>query len=886
MRGDFPLAHVTHAFHRRSLFCRPWTLGLATVVLLLASPAYANVLDHVAAFHIRPESLRQALLDFGRQAHVQIILPETRRASVMAAGLEGRYTERRAVRLLLKGTGLRYAITDHTVEIFPRAETNRGAQTLTDPTDTPSKTSSARKKTTPHIAAAVLHEVVVTGTHLSGGPPPSEPIISITQRDIQASGYQTVEQVMDALPENFNSVGSEQNDFNSLTTSGNIAFGSAVDLMGLGFDSTLVLVNGHRLAPAGLNGAFTDVSVLPLSAIKRIDVVTDGASAIYGADAIGGVVNYILKSALHGGEASAEYGSVTRGGLRDYRLTQSDGVNWRSGHVFFSYEYHDRTPLDALDRPFSVPAAPGELTPGMTQNSFYVLASQEINPSVKLRSQGFYSRRRGMILSGFDGIAIADRARATQFSYALGSKIRVSKDWTVNARVAYGGNNSSSSSLYGTLAGDNRLASASVVANGPIYTLPAGRVKTALGVQVRAEKLSDQVTGVYEFADIHKNRTVEGVFAETEVPLLRSMRGGVPRTSLSMNLAARLDHYSDFGSSFNPRAGIAWTPRKGLRIRGTISSSFKAPNFYELYGSVGSNLVNSPSPLGPAGSSVALLFLQGANPHLKPEKSVEWTAGLDFSPVSIPGLSANVTYYHVDFRDRIAEPGIPLLSALNQGGKYASYIQENPSASELSTLASPPYIYENVTVIPGLGPSRVLSDAVAIADNRLQNIGRTQVRGIDGAVQYVHRHAGFRYTFGLNTAYLFSFKNTPRPGAPSLSVLSTLDNPVDFRGRLRAGVGYARLQMNGFLNYVNHYRDVTNPVPVPVASWTTLDLTASYRLREFSIDHIRSRVTVSCTNCLDRAPPAVRVSSDFLGYDPSNANALGRFLSATVTLRW
>ena len=55
-----------------------------------------------------------------------------------------------------------------------------------------------------------------------------------------------------------------------------------------GYDSTLVLVNGHRLAPAGINGAFTDISVIPLSMIKRIDVLTDGASAVYVSDAMGG----------------------------------------------------------------------------------------------------------------------------------------------------------------------------------------------------------------------------------------------------------------------------------------------------------------------------------------------------------------------------------------------------------------------------------------------------------------------------------------------------------------------------------------------------------------------------------------------------------------------
>ncbi len=867
--------------------------------MILVAPARAAVPDQITTFSIPAEDMARALLDLGRQAHIQVILRNAPLRGLRSSALEGRYSLRVALQKLLRGSALTYALSEHTLDILPKTHSGAKPQSagdagsrrlrITPSTESKRSRSVQVSRSTKQRARPMppnLHEVLVTGTHISGGPPPSEPMITITQQDIRESGYQSVEQLMDSLPENFNSVGSEQNGFQSQTDAGNVGYGAAADLMGLGYGSTLVLVNGHRLAPAGINGAFTDISVIPLSAVKRVDILTDGASAIYGADAIGGVVNYVLRAHQRGGETSLEYGGVTHGNLKDYRISQSYGWNWSSGYALASYEYHDASPLNVLDRPFSAAAAPGDLIPGLTQNSVYLTATQSLGNRATLNAEGFYSHRRNTETVADGTQPLSGYAETSQHLYALASTVRLPDSWALHARVSTGGNDTRESSIYGALAGDDKLETASTTANGPLYAWAAGSIKGALGLQVRYEALSSLFTGLYALTDINKHRTVESAFAETQVPLLASGRLNARNPSLVLDVAGRVDRYSDFGTSLNPRAGIAYRPVRGLKIRGTISTSFKAPNFYQLYGGQDSELVNSPEPQLPTGQSVALVYLYGSNPNLRAETSTEWTAGIDVAPRVLRGFTTEFTYYHVRFKDRITDLGIPLLAALDQPSEYAPYIERNPSVAQLESWATPEHGYFNLTAYPGLGPVRSLLDAVAIADDRFQNVGQTQTSGLIANIDYVRQMDELHFHVGFNGAYLFEFKNISVPGAAPYSALNTLDNPVNFRGRVTAGMNTRSWAVTTFINYVNHYRDISTGAPVPVASWTTINLTGSYRLRRIAGVWGRPRISISCVNCLDRAPPAVRLIGDYLGYDPANANALGRFVTAAITVRW
>ncbi|MFD2499803.1 TonB-dependent receptor plug domain-containing protein [Rhizorhabdus histidinilytica] len=133
----------------------------------------------------------------------------------------------------------------------------------------------------------------------------------------------------------------------------NTGFGSGANLRGLGSDATLVLVNGRRMAGSGGKGDFTDLSSIPVGSIARIEILADGASAIYGSDAVGGVINMILKKDFEGAETRARFGSATSGSLRDYQFSQLAGTRWSTGHIMASYEYSKRAALPSADRRFT-----------------------------------------------------------------------------------------------------------------------------------------------------------------------------------------------------------------------------------------------------------------------------------------------------------------------------------------------------------------------------------------------------------------------------------------------------------------------------------------------------------------------------------------------------
>jgi hypothetical protein len=132
-----------------------------------------------------------------------------------------------------------------------------------------------------------------------------------------------------------------------------------VNLRGLGADSTLVLVNGRRLAGTGLKGDFADVSALPTAAVERVDVLLDGASALYGSDAVGGVVNIILRRDFEGQETRLR-AAAAKGGAEDLIVAHTAGRRWSTGGVVLSLEHGDQNALNAEDRAYT---STGDLRP-------------------------------------------------------------------------------------------------------------------------------------------------------------------------------------------------------------------------------------------------------------------------------------------------------------------------------------------------------------------------------------------------------------------------------------------------------------------------------------------------------------------------------------------
>lgn len=207
-------------------------------------------------------------------------------------------------------------------------------------------------------------KITVIGSHIKRkdieGP---SPLATLTSEDIERSGVTDVIGLFTKLPISGQGTFSTQGNSSDDTANG----GSSVSLRGLGADSTLILVNGRRVSVSpfakGIDTAFVDINNIPLTAIERIDILKDGASATYGSDAIAGVINIVLKEDYEGVEVSAKFGGTADGGGSENGVSILWGSsNSKSNHTFIM-DFFEREEIMYSQRSYSRSANQTALRP-------------------------------------------------------------------------------------------------------------------------------------------------------------------------------------------------------------------------------------------------------------------------------------------------------------------------------------------------------------------------------------------------------------------------------------------------------------------------------------------------------------------------------------------
>jgi len=236
----------------------------------------------------------------------------------------------------------------------------------------------------PELAAAQdsPQRVTVTGSNVRRtDTETASPVQVITRAEIEQTGKQTIQEVLRGL------TGDNQGSIPGSFTNGFAAGSSAISLRGLGVNSTLVLINGRRMATYGLaddgSRTFVDLNSIPLEAVDRIDVLKDGASAIYGSDAVGGVVNVILRKDYKGVAIGATAGTSYKGDgttTRAYINAGTGSLDSDRYNVFASLELSKQKSIMATDR------------------SGYLGTND-------LRYMGYFDSRRGSYAAGFGEFA-------------------------------------------------------------------------------------------------------------------------------------------------------------------------------------------------------------------------------------------------------------------------------------------------------------------------------------------------------------------------------------------------------------------------------------------------------------------------------------------------
>lgn len=960
-------------------------------------PVTAQAQTEQREYDIAAQPLGDALREYSEISGRQILFATDLVKGRRSTSVRGRMSSDRALSRLLAGSGLLPELVDGALIL------RAGNGAAADNGSTESGADGA---------------IVVTGSRIRGAGPTGSPVVTIDREAIEKSGYGTVQQILQSLPQAFMG-GSNETTTGATTRNGtgnDSTLGSSINLRGLGTNSTLVLIDGARPALGGTGGLLADISLIPMTAVERIEVLTDGASAIYGADAVAGVVNVRLRNRFEGAETILRAGTAD-GDMTEVQFSQLLGKKWSGGHFVLAYQYSDRGALSASERDFaredlrpfggpdyrSIYASPGtiraangllfgipagqngraltaaQLLPGVQNrrdnradtdilprqrvHSLYAAGEFDITDSLTFRANVLAAQRSFSRLSNVTSLRTArvpvtnpfyvdpiGTRQPVQVTYNfvndVGPQINNGRVRAISTsaglekglgewRVQFGGsfgiqkgkafsrnlvnsarlavaladtNPATSFNVFGDGTANNpatidfirgsvetiddyKTWSAALRGDGPLFSLPAGDVRLAIGAEYRRERYdyfrvldsNTLVPVAAPYPGFPGPRHVKSIYAELLVPVFGPDNAVPGFHKLDLTLAGRIEDYNQFGRTENPKFGLRWEPVAGIALRGSYGTSFRAPQFDELIGPALSlySTLSVPDSASPTGvSNVLALF--GYSQNIRPEKATSWTAGFDIAPPSMPGLKASLTYFDVDYRDRIGTLTEDYLRFLTNRDVFGGVVTDDPPLDLVQFYYSQPTFTNPINIAP--------NEVVAILDGQTRNLAREHQKGIDIDLGYAPEFAGGRLDLGVSGTHIFSIVKQLSPGSVRSDFVGLYASPVKWR--LRGRLGWARdgFSANAFVNYTDGY---TNQVVVPieqVSSWTTVDLTLSQRIGG-NPDAEGGRglqLSLAIQNLFDRDPPYVNNKSQTsaLGYDPEKASPLGRMISVQAVVRW
>jgi iron complex outermembrane receptor protein len=879
--------------------------------------ASAQTLVH---FDLPGQPLARSLTAIGSATNTDVGFSATQVAGFLAPPLKADLTVDGALQHVLAGTGLSSKhLDDHTIVIsatesvvagqsadFVHAGSvvdNSALLVLAQTDSSVPKDATTLESTVSPDTADELEEIVVTGTHIRGIENKTNPVIVIDRDQIDRSGYSSTQDLIRSLPQNFSSGEASEDGFltGNVRAQQNTDFASGVDLRGLGASSTLVLLNGHRLAPSA-SGTFVDVSQIPLAAIDRVEILTDGSSAIYGSDAVGGVVNIILKKDYHGADTVAKYGATQDGGRDGVLAAQTFGSIWSGGNIAGTVQFQRQGALPARDRDFaSALPEPNELLPQTNSYSATLDGRQILSDHLEVYGDVLLSRRTYTTASSqaFPGLgieAVTTDGDTRAIDVTPGFRVILSPRWSIELNGLYGYQKSTGTSAETSpgaildVANDNRFTekSADLIINGRVHATPAGDLGIAIGSSYRTEDLNTVIvdTPGGPFPTVGA-RHVTAEFAELLLPIVAAANREPMLEALELSAALRRDDYSDFGSTTNPHLGLRWAPWTDLSFRASYGKSFRAPSlFEESQESTADQLIYIYQVASPVGSAVVPALIEYGSKTLAAERARTTNFGLEYKPSEIHGLTIGLDYYDIRFQDRIIVPPIPF-NFLQQPGIYGSLI--SPVASDAAAQA-----IVNAAVSAGAIFSDYYGNGVAgvryLYDDRQQNAAIVRQTGADFSAQFTEQFGAHALTSQLNVSLIDKIDTQFAPGASFANQVNTVGSPVRWRARFDSAWGGKAWSLSGAVNAVGSYVNTAASGNPPIASWTTFDLNATLNPDAYfdSPEWRGFSLSLIVLNVLNRDPPYVMNSTAIypVNYDPTNASPLGRFVTLALRKKW
>ena len=408
--------------------------------------------------------------------------------------------------------------------------------------------------------------------------------------------------------------------------------------------------------------------------------------------------------------------------------------------------------------------------------------------------------------------------------------------------------------------------------SGEIWKLPAGPLAMAFGLETRRETLNqdmaDVLAGGYvtgyggEIKDVSGSRNQWAAFTEFNIPIVKTLEG---------NVAVRYDHYSDFGSTTNPKFSLRWQPMRTLLLRGSYGTGFLAPTLYQL---TTPNIagVSAPNLTDPArcpftndqtadcNAQFGVVF--GGNPDLKPEESEQTTFGIVLEP--IPNASISVDWFKINLSNAITN-GISPATILADLDQYGNLVTRGPAQGNL--------------------PGPILH-----IDQRYINLGAVRIEGFDVEGHYRTPVMSWgRISVDASGTYYTKYDNQQNDGSYVSQVGTTYGTVVSgVTPRWKDYVSFtwdlgpwsstlANTYQTGYVDQATDLEGNTRRV----GSLSIWDWQGSYT------GFKNLKLTLGVKNLFDRNPPVSNQFGTFIvGFDASYYDPRARFIYGTINYKF
>lgn len=860
--------------------------------------------------------------------------------------------------------------------------------------------AQAQTQTTSQDESVAVEEVVVTGSSIRGVAPVGSPLSAVTREDIKQVPATNATELLRSTPtvSNFNATGGNRG-----ANQANIVDQPTIHGIGAGNGGgglTLVLFNGHRLPGAGINQSAPDPSSIPPGAIERVEVVADGASSVYGSDAVAGVINFITRKNFNGAETSANYGVAD--GYTSKSFNQLFGKTWDGGSLLVDYAYSANSHLSGLERSYitdnqvsiggtdnrSTICAPANVTvggatyalsgagaiagppnkcesnqasdlyPKQHRHQGLISVTQDLSDRLSVYGSALYSRREvytdvgvnsrdnskaGLAVTvtqgpaynyvtgnlgvpagahtvtynpvGDFGDTFTNRTQTRTVSSLLGAEYKLGGDWVASAEINHGferdivrqyGINQSlvtSSAANGSLnpygvgpatsqallrqVGDyesrysvrQTLLEGLAKVQGTLFDLPAGGVKGAFGVTRRQETFAATYregpqagAPVTAPVSVRGERKVTSVYGEVFIPVIGEAQNIALARSIDVSLSLRYDDFDDVGSTTNPKIGVNWELFHGFKLRGSYGTSFHAPSMADSSTAIDTRAIRFADFTGSTTPGAYSIILAGGN-TLKPETADTYSLGFDFKPDALPGLSASLGFFKIDYKNVITFPGFNVVTEPNNP-LYDRYRIYNPTVAQVTTavgsMRHDGLVYPDVTALP-----------TAVYDLRRQNFATQNIEGLDYDVRYRVTTDVGNLGFGVGGTRLTKFRQTINGDTRTSSRLDT-NYAVKWLGRGNASWSHGAWTAVLFGNYTGSY--VNTSTNKRIKAFKTVDLHLGYAPEgEGLLSGIELSLDVS--NLTDQDPPTF-ADTNASNIDFTRSNPIGRMWTVGLRKRW